>query len=236
MDVDAGVVAEVERLLRLADEGDYPALLGVSPSATEKDRKIAYVKLVAKYHPDRFSKADSDFRAKLSSVCAGASEAVTEFEKFVDARKREQEAGAPSPATNGNNGDGPDGMGNAGSKMRFARELYGRALTSYDQADYWDAIQLARQAIEVDGQEAEYHALLGRALSQNRKWRKQAADSFLKASELEPTNVDYLGMLGAIYRSEGLTTRANSLLAKARAIQPDFELPELDGEAEVTTT
>ena len=41
-------------------------------------------------------------------------------------------------------------------------------------------------------------------------------------------------MLGAIYESEGLTTRSSSLLEKARTIDPDYEFPDLDG-PEVTT-
>ena len=107
-------------------------------------------------------------------------------------------------------------------------------MIAYDLGEYWDAIQLGRQAIEVDENVAEFYGLLGRALLQNKKWRKEAADNFLKATELEPHNVEFIGMLGAIYESEGLTTRANSLLEKARAIDPDYEFPELDGTEVVT--
>ena len=107
-------------------------------------------------------------------------------------------------------------------------------MSAFDLADYWDAIQLGRQAVEVDEQVAEYYGLLGRALLQNKKWRKEAADNFLKATELEPSNIDFLGMLGAIYDAEGLTTRATTLLERARAIDPEYEFPDLDG-TEVTS-
>jgi tetratricopeptide (TPR) repeat protein len=112
--------------------------------------------------------------------------------------------------------------------------LYNRALTAYERADYWDAIQLGREAVEVDEQVAEYYGLLGRALLQNKKWRKEAADNFLKATELEPSNIEFLGMLGAIYEGEGLTTRASSLLERAQAIDPDYEFPDLDGSEVIT--
>ena len=141
----------------------------------------------------------------------------------------------PRPA-NGNHGasDSADASSGAFDKKKYARELYGRALTAFDQADYWEAIQLGRQVVDADDGEAVYFALLGRALMQNKKWRKEAADNFRKASELEPHNVEYLGMLGAIYRAEGLATRANAIFEKARTLDPDYEFPELDAEPEIS--
>ena len=228
---DAATVSEVDRLLALAVSEDYPALLGLSTDATEAKRKSVYLKIVAKFHPDKFPNAAKDFREKLSDLCASASEAVTDFEKSV-AAKKERENGASSPTNDqaaSSNGGDPAPF----DKRRHARELYDRALSAYDRADYWDTIQLGRRAVEVDEQVAEFYGLLGRALLQNKKWRKEAADNFLKATELEPNNVEFLGMLGAIYESEGLTTRASSLLEKAQAIDPDYEFPDLDG-TEVT--
>jgi len=205
--------------------------LDLSFDAPERKRKSAYLKIVAKFHPDKFPNADEAFRTKLSGLCAAASEAVGDFEKSVAAKKeRERRTSGP---TNGNAASS-NGVSAPFDKRRHARELYGRALSAYDLADYWDAIQLGRQAVEADEQVAEYYGLLGRALLQNKKWRKEAADNFLKATELEPSNVDFLGLLGAIYESEGLTTRASSLLERARAIDPDYEFPDLDG-PEVTT-
>jgi cytochrome c-type biogenesis protein CcmH/NrfG len=99
--------------------------------------------------------------------------------------------------------------------------------------DFWEAIQLCRQALETDDSQAEYFHLLGRALMQNKKWRKEAADSFRRASELDPGNLDYLGMLGAVYRAEGLQARATAVLKKAQSLDPAFALPEIDGETSV---
>jgi cytochrome c-type biogenesis protein CcmH/NrfG len=99
--------------------------------------------------------------------------------------------------------------------------------------DFWESIQLCRQALETDDSQAEYYHLLGRALMQNKKWRKEAADNFRKASELEPGNLAYLGMLGAVYKAEGLQARASSVLKKAQSLDPNFVLPEIDGEIQV---
>lgn len=112
--------------------------------------------------------------------------------------------------------------------FRYAEELYGRAMTAFDLQDFWEVIQLCRQAIEHHDQKADYFFLLGRAMMQNKSWRKEAAENFRTACELEPENVELLGALGALYRSEGLTARASTILERARAVQPDYELPEID--------
>ena len=235
---DAATVEEVDRLLALAKDKAYPALLGLPSDAPEPKRKAAYLKIVARFHPDRFQQADAAFREKLSSLCAAASEAVTDFEEALKAQEKPAEPPRPAPPSP-TNGHAPasstveDSSSEAFDKSRYARELYDRALTAFDKADFWDAIQLGRQAIDADATQAEFYCLLGRALLQNKKWRKEAADNFLKASELEPGNVTYIGLLGAIYQTEGLTARANAMLKRARAIDPDFEFPEIDGEAGV---
>ena len=54
-----------------------------------------------------------------------------------------------------------------------------------------------------------------------------------RATELDPGNLDYLGMLGAVYRAEGLLARATAVLKKAQSLDPSFTLPEIDGEVSV---
>ena len=216
--LDGQVLAELDRLLRLADEGDFVALLGLGPGAPESERKSSYRELVGKFHPDKFARSDEVIHTKLSRLCAAASEGLTELAKPPEQR-RLTKAGSEGK-TNGSD-SGLD-------KRRYGRELYDRGLRAFDSHDFWDAIQLARQAIEVDDQQADFFALLGRSLMQNKKWRKEAADSFRRASELDPGNVEYLGMLGAIYHAVGLATRAQTVLEKAQALDPSYELPELE--------
>jgi serine/threonine protein kinase len=226
--IDGQVLAELERLLSLAAEGDFAGVLGVEPGAPESERKASYRKLVGKFHPDKFPKSDEAIHAKLSRLCAAASEALTELDKPVEKPSVSTATGSHARSASAAFESGSDDT--AFDKRRYARELYDRGLRAFDTHDFWDAIQLARQAIEVDDGEAEFFALLGRALMQNKKWRKEAADNFRRASDLAPNNVEYLGMLGAIYQAVGLATRAQSVLEKAREIDPDYELPELEPE------
>jgi len=230
---DEAAVKELDRLLALAKSHAYSDLLGVAADAPAGARKSAYLKIIGKFHPDKFPRATDDIREKLSRLCAESSEALDQL-----ASPTASKPASSSPARG--NGYSPGAVSSFGrsqgpnfDKSRYARELYDRALRAFDMQDFWESIQLGRQAIENDETQAEYFNLLGRALMQNKKWRKEAADSFRKATELDPGNLAYLGMLGAVYKAEGLQARATAILKKAQSLDPSFALPEIDGEVSV---
>jgi tetratricopeptide (TPR) repeat protein len=233
---DEATVRELDRLLALAKSQAYADLLGVAADAPAGTRKSAYLKIIGKFHPDKFPRATDDIREKLSRICAESAEAMDQL-----ATAPPKPASSPS---GGGNGHSPRSSGGASfgrsqsqgpnfDRRRYARELYDRALRAFDMQDFWESIQLCRQALETDDTQAEYFHLLGRALMQNKKWRKEAADSFRKATELDPGNLAYLGMLGAVYKAEGLQARATAVLKKAQSLDPSFNLPEIDGEVSV---
>ncbi len=131
------------------------------PRNDRRTRKSSYLKLVGKFHPDWYPSADEVVRDKLSQLCAAASEAWKELETVPDAQ--EQRSGA---ASNGHKATS-DGEPAAFDSEVHARGLYDRALNAFEKAQYWDAIQLVREAIAADEHVAEYYALHGRALLQN---------------------------------------------------------------------
>jgi serine/threonine protein kinase len=232
---DEATLKEIDRLLALAKSQAYADFLGLSADAPAGSRKSAYLKLIGKYHPDKFPRAEDAVREKLSRLCAEAGEALDQLAKPQPPKPNGPTANRDvplSPLSRGMAHSSADASA-AFDKRRYARELYDRALRAFDLQDFWEAIQLCRQALEVDETQADYFHLLGRALLQNKKWRKEAADSFRRASELDPANLAYLGMLGAVYRAEGLNARANAVLKKAQSIDPAFVLPEIDGEVSV---
>jgi len=232
---DEATVKELDRLLALAKSQAYSDLLGIAADAPAGARKSAYLKIIGKFHPDKFPRAADDIREKLSRLCAESAEAMDQL-----ASPTALKSTSSSPARgNGYSPVASAGFGSGRSrglnfdKRRYARELYDRALRAFDMQDFWESIQLCRQALETDDTQAEYFHLLGRALMQNKKWRKEAADSFRKATELDPGNLAYLGMLGAVYKAEGLQARATAVLKKAQSLDPSFTLPEIDGEVSV---
>jgi tetratricopeptide (TPR) repeat protein/predicted Ser/Thr protein kinase len=247
---DEATVKELDRLLALAKRQCYADLLGVAADAPAAARKSAFLKIIGTYHPDKFPKASDEIREKLSRICAEASEALDQLANppASSAPSAPSRSGAPSwsssPGPTGTSsppgsrpgsayGGAISGESGAFDKRRYARELYDRAHRAFDMQDFWESIQLCRQAVEVDDCQSEYFHLLGRALMQNKKWRKEAADSFRRASDLDPGNLEYLGMLGAIYKAEGLQARANAILKKAQTLNPEYALPDIDGQVSV---
>jgi DnaJ-class molecular chaperone len=165
--LDAQILAELDRPLRLADQGDFVALLGLEPGAPESERKSSYRELVGKFHFDKFASSDEVIHTKLSRLCAAACEGLTPLAKPPEQR-RLSEAGS-------------EGNTN-GSDSGFDKRRYDRELRAFDCHDFWDAIRLACQAIEVDDQQADFFALMGWSLMRHKKWRKEAADTFRRAS------------------------------------------------------
>jgi tetratricopeptide (TPR) repeat protein len=231
---DEATVKELDRLLALARSQAYSDLLGVSEGASAGARKSAYLKIIGKFHPDKFPRATDDIREKLSRLCAESAEAMDQLaigpspNAVSSPAPAARNGGWVQPSTAPARPAGPNF-----DRKRYARELYDRAHRAFDMQDFWESIQLCRQALETDDTQAEYFHLLGRALMQNKKWRKEAADSFRRATELDPGNLDYLGMLGAVYRAEGLQARATAVLKKAQSLDPAFTLPEIDGQVSV---
>jgi serine/threonine protein kinase len=110
---------------------------------------------------------------------------------------------------------------------KHAHELFLHAEKAYELQDFWQAIQLCRQAVDIRSDVPKYHYVLGMALLRNKKWRKEAAESLRAAAELEPTNPEYWGILGALYQAEGLSLRAQKVLQKVKRIAPAYEIPDL---------
>lgn len=109
-----------------------------------------------------------------------------------------------------------------------ARTIFRKALEAFREKDYWAAIQLTRAAIELNEEnDAEHHHLLGAALANNPRWRKDAEKHLKIATQLswEPR---YLVTLARFYHREGNHQGAYQLLEQVKAIAPDHPIPELE--------
>ena len=112
-----------------------------------------------------------------------------------------------------------------------AARLYALARQSFQNKDFWSTIELCRRAIELgDENDAERYHLLGRALSENPRWRRDAERNFKIAQKLEPWQPRYLVSLGTLYQKEGLFERAERVFQQVRTIDPEFPVPRSGGE------
>jgi serine/threonine protein kinase len=212
--LDDALEKEMERILELAGQKRYPELLGVSGQASAAEVKKSYLDLITRFHPDSQPGAlDAAANQKLSKVCAVATEALTALSENNPEQAKAPKASPPPRDRKAK----PEFH-----RSSYAEELFQLAQKAYAGADYWEAIQLARQAIELDPERAEYHHLLGIGLMKNRNWLKEAEECLRKASELDPTNAEYFGLLATVYKAEGLPEDSASMLEKAKSLDPSY--------------
>jgi serine/threonine protein kinase len=209
--LDDAAEKELERILDLAGQKRYAEVLAVSSKASPEEVKKSYLGLIERYQPDPES-SDAAVHQKLSRVCAAATEAMT----ALSAERKEAQRPAAAPAPQDRKAK-PEF-----DRSSYAQELFRLGQRAYDTADYWEAIQLARQAIELDAQKAEYHHLLGIGLMKNRNWLKEAAECLKKATELDPRNSEYFSLLATVYKAAGLPEDSASMLEKAKALDPSY--------------
>jgi serine/threonine protein kinase len=213
--LDNDLERELERILDLGTKERYEEILGVDEDAASADVKSSYLDLIERFHPEAHPKdLEPEARQKLSKVCAVATEALTKLQPHSQPEPKPVVVSPPPRPKPG----APAGF----DRKKYALDLFQLARNAYDLTDYWEAIQLARQAIELDDERAEFHHILGLGLMKNRNWFKEAEESLRKASELDPTKAEYFGLLAAIYKAEGLPERSLAMMEKAKELDPSY--------------
>lgn len=219
---DPQVREAIERAFQQAQSQDHWEVLGVAQGASHEGVKQAFHQVVRRFHPDRLSQVhDSDLKKKASHIVQRAGEALDALTTAGDVSEAPQ---ANDPAGSRTE------SANAGSASEVAkkdaREFYLRAKMAYDQEDYWNAVQLCREAVDRSGDVAEHYYLLGLALAKNSKWQKDAEQNLQIAAKLDPWKVKYFAALGQLYLNAGMRTRARNVFEQARAVDPTFEPPD----------
>ncbi|HUP22137.1 MAG TPA: tetratricopeptide repeat protein [Thermoanaerobaculia bacterium] len=162
---------------------DHYELLGVTPLAEERQVHEAFERLGRMVHPLNAQRLQWVGREGILKLlferAAGAYRALSD-----PARRTEynREAGIVL------------GLAVTGERRQkevdeLAQNLYERAREHAEHEDYFLAVELLRQAISHRPR-AEYYALLGQIQRRNPKWLREAQDSFRRALQLQPDNVD----------------------------------------------
>ncbi len=219
----------VEQLFEDMKDQDHWHVLGIERGASQEQIKEAFFRGAKRFHPDRFRRiTEPEFQEKLSFVFHRIDEAHTtlsndelraDYESLHDKEEQyqrtEQPGASPAEMKSVKRGDPDD-----------AKAFYHRARQAYDCGDFWGAIELARQAVEVAPDVAAYYHLLGLALLQNPKWRQDAEKNLKIAANLDPFKASYQLELAKLYEEAGLHLRAQKSLEKARAIDPSLNASE----------
>lgn len=110
------------------------------------------------------------------------------------------------------------------ARRKAAQRHYEEGRRFFADKQFFEAVQVLKDAVRLDPDRAVYHKLLAKALSENPKWRRKAAEHFKRAIELEPFDFEsYLG-LGLVFEASGMSSRAKKHFEEALTLDPDNKL------------
>ena len=206
-------IAELQA--RLTAPGfNYFTLLGLTLAATQREIETAYQQLAAELSDERLAMLGESEAARnghaLLQHLQRAFQVLSDYGKRGEYEKRGyKEFVAPAAKED---------------TIEFAKSLYRKSLTLFNQKNYPKAIMVLEDAIRNNPAKAEYHSLLGRCQSEVPSMKRQAEQNLAKAVAIEPWNVDHVIALGMLFYSERLMKRAEGYFRKALEIDPKHEL------------
>lgn len=218
---------EINGMLTLAATGNYYQLLGATPKSPRSQIRQSYYELVRKYHPDR-QMDHPEWTEPLNRVM----EAVTSAYKTLSDDATRQKYDDHVASSGGHN------LGRQNNDKRVtAEDCMRQARQCLKAQNPGGTILWLRRAVEMEPESAKYHALLARALSAVAPLRREAAEHFEKAMEIDPWNTLARIQLAALYEELNLPWRARQHFEKVLEFDPDNatvkeRLSEIEGQAE----
>ncbi len=191
-------------------------VLGVKQETGPEELRRAYLDLAKRYHPDKhYGSASAEVRelaAQIYHLVSSAYETLSDDEDR--ARYLVELAAGPKAAE-------PDGVGNVlAAEGRFQR---GQQLLG--ERRFAEAAEAFRQAVDLYGEEGEFHAHLGWSLFQAQPQSKTALDAALdhieQAIRLNPTVDKSHLFLGYIHQATGRPDKAERSFERALQCNPD---------------
>jgi tetratricopeptide (TPR) repeat protein len=142
--------AEIQARAQQVDKQNYFEMLGVTEDATVEDIKVAYINLAKSWHPDRLHPALSDVKDACQRVFARMSEA---HQTLTDEEKRRRYQRLMKEG-----GETPEQQQEIANVVGATVEFQ-KAEICMRKNDLTQALSLAKHALELDPQQADYIAL-----------------------------------------------------------------------------
>jgi len=230
---------EIGRLFDAFQCQNHWQVLGVDRFAPPEELERAYRERTSQCRSEEFQRiVDLEFQEKLSFVLARIQEAYTVLatparSEAAHYRALAEKEGEYEKKKTGS-WDSPKEKGPETTPPRKdpqeAKRLFQRAKRAFAASEYWETIQLLRAAIDLGDNDPEHFHLLGKALAQNPKWRRDAEQNFSIAIKLSPWQAKYQVALAELYHREGLHGRARRVLGHVATIDPNYPLPRFEKE------
>jgi tetratricopeptide (TPR) repeat protein len=213
---NARLMARINELqARLEAPGyNYFTLLGLTLAATQKEIEAAYSQLAEELSSARLAALGQSEAARTGQSIAKqlqrAFQVISDYDKRGEYEKRGFKEFIPPDAKE--------------DTVEFAKILYRKALTLFNQKNFQKAIMVVEDAIRNNPAKAEYYLLLGLCQSELPSRKRQAEENLLKAANIEPWNAEHVVALGMLFYSERLPKRAEGFFRKALDLEPNHDL------------
>lgn len=193
---------------------NYFTLLGLTIASTQKEIEAAYNQLAEELSSERLAALGQSETARKGQALAQqvqrAYEVISDYGKRGEYEKRGyKEFVAPDAKED---------------TVEFAKALYRKALTLFNQKNFQKAIMAVEEAIKNNPAKAEYYLLLGLCQGELPSMKRQAEQNLSKAVAIEPWNAEHVVALGMLFYSERLLKRAEGFFRKALELEPHHDL------------
>ena len=231
-----GLRDEIHRMNGTGSDATYYELLDLIPTASDLQVTNAYQQIVKRLHPDHTrSQNVGDLEAEINDAFRRVTRAHDVLSdplerkrydaslKIGSAQTRAVSVTECPMTTSSSPANPPKGQDNR-SRRKAAAIRYEEGRRFLAEGRFYEAVQVLKDAVRFDPNRAVYHQLLAKALSENPKWRRQAAQHFERAIEIDPFDLEsHLG-LGLVFEASGMSSRARKHFEEALTLDPDNKL------------
>jgi tetratricopeptide (TPR) repeat protein len=211
---------------KLSDSNHFE-VLGLRPTAREKDVKAAFLRLAKRYHPDvHHDPALSDLQDKLETIFISVTEAHRVLSDPNSREAHRVQVEGPSPAVRGAPSaparPAPVPTPDPASQAAHAEGLFHAGEERFQEAKYWEAMALLGEAVRVAEGRLLLRArlLLAKAFLKHPEKEREAEKELLAVLEADPEHGEAHFHLGTIYKRRGWTARASSMFRKVLELDP----------------
>jgi tetratricopeptide (TPR) repeat protein len=209
--------SRLKELLGRLGEMNHFELLGLGPGADAEAIHDAYMKVACLVHPAHSRRLGLAGQGGLDLLFERATEAYLTLSDPERAHAYLNRVGGTQIAEQHQ----PSAAERREELRHLAAEKF-RLATSYaGREEYFSAVQLLEQAVDIDPQ-AQYYALLGECQEHNPRWLELALASYSQAVQLSRADPELRCRLAGCYEKLGRTERAKEEYEAALERMPGF--------------
>jgi tetratricopeptide (TPR) repeat protein len=196
-------------------------VLEVSSGASADEIKAAYHSLAKQWHPDRFTgdaKVEAEQRFRM----------LAEAYNMIKDTPRRVDAATPAPSAPSGPAKPPVQIQldhNSGAEKPLANktvdEWYQDAKAAAEHRLLEKALSLIQYAIRLDGERAEFHALLGKLLYDTNGDKRALVRALETALRINPKDVESAILLAETFQALGMHARASRLWSTVHNLAPN---------------